>query len=97
MSDDLTDDLKESDTEEDKELDIENPELSEDPEEQEPDFTAPAPQVFEEDIEEDDPHSSFDTHTEVEDPHMDIYGDAGNPYVEEEEEDEYDDLESESY
>lgn len=98
MSDDLNDDVKDADIDEEKEASIENPEISEDSEEAEPDFAAVAPQAFEEEDVEDDPHSSFDTHTEVEDPHMDIYGDAGNPYVEEDEEEEFeDDLESESY
>ncbi len=58
----------------------------------EPDFapTSAAPAVDEEDDLEADPHSAFDTPAEVEDPHMDVYGDAGSPYEEEEDEEEDD-------
>jgi len=61
---------------------------------EEPDFapTSAAPAVDEEDDLEADPHSSFDTPIESEDPHMDIFGDAGVPGEDddEEEEDDYD-------
>ena len=57
----------------------------------EPDFapTASAPVFDDEDDAEADPHSSFDEHVAVEDPHQeDIYGDAGAPlgYTDDEEE-----------
>jgi hypothetical protein len=59
---------------------------------EEPDFapTSTAPAIDEEDDLEADPHSAFDTPIESEDPHMDIYGDAGSPYEDDEEEDEDD-------
>lgn len=61
---------------------------------EEPDFapTSAAPAIDEEDDLEADPHSSFDTPIESEDPHMDIFGDAGVPGEDddEEEEDDYD-------
>lgn len=61
---------------------------------EEPDFapTSAAPAVDEEDDLEADPHSSFDTPVESEDPHMDIFGDAGVPGEDDDEdaEDSYD-------
>lgn len=64
---------------------------------EEPDFapTSIAPAVDEEDDLEADPHSSFDTPVESEDPHMDIFGDAGVP-GEEDDEDEEDDYDGDS-
>ncbi len=94
MSDKLNDDEEKIEgAEEDTDMETESTE---------PDFapTAAAPITDDEDDLEADPHSAFDTPTpEVEDPHMDIYGDAGSPYKEDEEEDEEDtyDGDSDSY
>lgn len=84
MSDDIKDDeLK------DKSEDTEHEEGESEAGSGEPDFapTAAAPAFEEEDLES-DPHSAFDTPVETEDPHMDIYGDAGSPYEEDDEEEE---------
>lgn len=96
MSDDLKDDDEIKDDKEETEAGEtgEHEEGDLEASSEEPDFapTAAAPVVDEEDDLEADPHSAFDTPVETEDPHMDVYGDAGSPYEEEEddEEDEYD-------
>lgn len=88
----MSDELKDED--EIKDEASENEEVDLEAGSEEPDFapTSAAPAVDEEDDLEADPHSSFDTPVESEDPHMDIFGDAGVPGEEddEDEEDAYD-------
>ncbi len=67
---------------------------------EEPDFAPTAsiaPVVDEEDDLEADPHSSFDVPVESEDPHMDIFGDAGVPGEEDDDEEDDYDGDSDSY
>lgn len=95
MSDDLKDDeIKDKDEEETEgeEADLESAS-------EEPDFapTAVAPATDEEDDIEADPHSSFDIPVESEDPHMDIFGDAGVPGEEDDDEEDDYDGDSDSY
>ncbi len=93
---DHDDDIKDKDQDEaeNEHGDEHEPGENEEHTEHEPDFapTPSAPAFDDTDDADADPHSSFDHVGESEDPHQDIYGDAGNPLEEEEdeEEDEYD-------
>ena len=84
----MSDELKDED--EIKDEASENEEVDLEAGSEEPDFapTSAAPAVDEEDDLEADPHSSFDTPVESEDPHMDIFGDAGVPGEEDDEDEE---------
>lgn len=102
MSDAKDDKIKtknKGDIGDEKEIDIENPEIDLEAGSEEPDFapTTAAPAVDEEDDLEADPHSAFDTPVEVEDPHgIDIYGDGGVPGEDDDEEDEEDSYDGDS-
>jgi hypothetical protein len=91
----MSDDLKDDDIKEE----VEGEEVDLEAASEEPDFapTAIAPVVDDEDDLEADPHSSFDTPIESEDPHMDIYGDGGIPGEEDDDEEDDYDGDSDSY